>query len=307
MTPIIEYVERDRLIYISHDAGRYPIAFMGSATDPVPFMNFTDAGFITSACERAYIYKQPQLVKNMSVVDHLAGDLLKIFNIKTKRVCYFCQEIGMYTRITKVENVKRNNSPENVLGVWNLDTRHMPADELQALRVLAASGWAPMTRFGHYIPASLAKRIVADLRPSESHEPVEKVVVNEPVAFGNSDQINYWMNFSDTSAGREVIIEQYKGDRFVYQIYVGFIENNTFKVYEEFMEAVDVIHNNAMHLMATGRRYHMTTLDGARIYDIHDKLENKSPKTIKPSEPNSYINSEKAIKPLTINARTILI
>lgn len=142
---------------------------------------------------------------------------------------------------------------------------------------------------------------------------------------------NYWMELSDTSAGPEIVIVKYEGDKFVSQDWVGSVDNGVVTIYDEFVAAEKIIRGNFAR-MGNETRYHMSFIDGDFVWKIHENLEKeikKSTKTSKPTPVAADIDSEaekehgvalvaigtvpsiavaKTItSPLNINTKTILI
>lgn len=138
------------------------------------------------------------------------------------------------------------------------------------------------------------------LTPTNIDSKAEKFMINEPDIFiATNDRINYWLELNETSAGREIVVAKYKGDKFVYHDWVGVIDDGSITIYDEYASAEDIIRKN-LYRMGSEPRFHLSSAAGEFIWEIHENLEKESKKTTTTSKPTpvaANINSEAGNEP----------
>lgn len=293
MISTVEYSKVDRLIYLVRDTGRFPIAFAGMYGDHIRFTKFTDTYSVKAACKEAYILGHASQFIDENTARCTIDDITKLYKLTTKRVCYFVRNYDTYFVITKVENIKRNSNPDNVLGTWRFEKDSMRNDFRNAIQGLLQNAYVPATKYGVYLPVPFANHIIL-------HAPFTK-----PDIFDAPDrhEVNYWLHIDNNGEEPELVVEQHIGDKFAGMTYIATIKpDRSLIIYDEFTSADTIIRRNFSR-MKPGGGYHMSKIDGEYIWRAYEasKIANE----VKPSEPEAYIKAE--IKPLTITSRTILI
>ena len=159
MTPnTIEYSKADNLIYYNPRLGmKIPIAFVPVTGNIELLINSSSPWRTKQLCNQAVSTKAPQDIDDVPI---LHNDAIRLVDLTKKRVCYFAKVNGVYLRITKVENVGRNNNPSNVLETTNYLLSKMPKDLVRALEsIIDNPEMRTIPKFGTYIPLQMAKHI----------------------------------------------------------------------------------------------------------------------------------------------------
>lgn len=299
----IEFSNVDRLVYLVTGPAKTPMGFVDETDSGnlVLFTTFEDQYLVKVSCERAYIHEVPETI-DQTDADMLASGLVKLYNIPSKRMCYFIKEYNDHFKLTKVENVSRNDNPKRMVCDWVIEKSNLPAPFGFAINGLRKSSMVPATSYGTYIPVPFAKLLVGFVgtvkKPQAKIEQVAEPNFANPT---NIQEISYWMVGDNSTVGTNFYIEKYVGENLIDRIPVLFRNHyGNLEIRDEF-ESVKGVFLPSMDLVLQYGKHLLSTTNGEIIWRTHESSK-IAPVSIKPSEPEAYIK----IEPIEVSLKILI-
>lgn len=151
----ITYSPASHLVYFDNGANERPIAFIKGG-EPILFANFKNSKDVTILCSRAYIHEKPQTFNDEDDARETEIETIALYNLSTKRTCYFVKKNDLKFKISKVTNTGRNCCPNTLQDEYELNA--VSPWELAALEALInSSGYIEHPKYGTYLPTKFAQ------------------------------------------------------------------------------------------------------------------------------------------------------